>query len=254
MKRYSLIFAALSAVIPGSVFAQQQIQTYGAPAQGVEVQNRYTSPAQSQQVLTAQPPAPATAPAPEGAAAPGAPANPYQQVIDVRAGGAEGAESPAQPFVSDRVAGVSEGGEPIDIADYYRGVTPHVIDSLPHISRYQQRAESSSRANELTWVGFQPLAGATRVFIQTGRDADYSINSSPDGLTMTVTLRNTTISVRNFTRDIDASYFGRVVQHVQARRSGRDTLVTIELSHSPSYTTETETNGDAYLFIDFAEE
>jgi hypothetical protein len=262
MKRLTLFAATLAAFVPGTLFAQQTMQTYGAPQQGVETPNRYTSPSQSQQVLTAQPPA---APAAAGAAAPAAPSgpvNPYQQIIDARtaatappgAEGAEGADGAPQIFVSDRVAGISEAQPTFAIEDYYRGVTPHIVDSLPHISRYQQRAESGSRANELTWVGFQPFDGATRVFIQTGRDADYSINNSPDGLTMTITLRNTTISVRNFTRDIDASYFGRAVQHVQARRSGRDTAVTITLARSSAYTTETSSDGDSYLFIDFAEE
>ena len=134
-------------------------------------------------------------------------------------------------------------------SEIYRGVTPNEVDSLPHIAGSQARGVLGE--NTLTWVGFQPFDTHTRVFLQTGRPAQYQIHESPDGLTVTIRLRDTRVDFSNFRRWIDASYFGRPVHMIDtARAEDNVTEVTIDLSRYAAYAVSSEAG---YLFIDFTE-
>ena len=134
-------------------------------------------------------------------------------------------------------------------SEVYRGVTPNEVDSLPHISGSQERAQAGQ--NTLTWVGFQPFETHTRVFIQTGRAAQYQVNESPDGMTLTVRLRDTRVDFSNFRRWIDASYFERPVHMIDTTTTGDGvTEVSIALSRFAEYTVSSD---GGYLFVDFAE-
>lgn len=219
--------------------AEAQVQAAGAPSEGVDVQFRYTNPSQSRQVLEAAPPSQNGAPVNGGAEGQGG-----SMVI-------EGAPA---PLVNTRITGVSDGEAPmpaeVDAEDVYTGVIPGERDTLPHIAR-TQRNGAEGRANTLTWIGFQPFDGRTRVFLQTGRAAEYQVVDGPDGLTVTVRLRDTTIEMSNLRRWIDASYFGRAVNRIETSRAdGGVTEVTIELSRAAEYTVE---GAGTYLYLDFAE-
>lgn len=170
--------------------------------------------------------------------------------------GGEGEGGLIDPIAMDRISSLSTGRRDQEIFvsgnQIYRGVTPNSTDSLPHIARHQRRAENGGR-NVLTWIGYQPFEDYTRIFIQTGRMADYQVTESPDGLTLTVRLRSTEISLSNFRRDIDAAFFGRAVTNITATPAGGGaTDVVIELFEPSDYTIATAENSD-YIFIDFAE-
>ncbi|MCB9506614.1 MAG: hypothetical protein H6700_10110 [Myxococcales bacterium] len=203
-------------------------QALGAPAPGVEVPLQM-SPGASQGLLQAAPPAASQAAAPAGA----------------------GAELEGVPN-NERVVGLQSGSvaQGVPGSAIYAGVVPNETDSLPHISDEQARANSGG-PNQLTWLGFQPFPDMTRVFIQTGRPAQYQVRESPDGQTITIRLRDTAIEMSNLRRDVDASYFGRVVQHVDAaRNSDGVTEVIITLAEPAGRRVVAE--GD-YLYVDFAE-
>lgn len=236
----STLRAALGfALLLAAPIASAQTPAAGTPSPGVEVQHRYSNPSDSRAVLNAQPTAPADASGTTGTSTGGA------MQIDGDAVG---------PLVNTRVGGIQEGGgygdQWVDADLVYTGVIPGARDSLPHISR-TQRHGADGRRNTLTWIGFQPLEGTTRVFIQTGRPAQYQVVESPDGLTLTVRLRDTTIELSNFRRWIDASYFGRAVSRIDAARGGDGvTEVTIDLSRTAAYTVE---GAGEYLYVDFQE-
>ena len=166
-------------------------------------------------------------------------------------GSADGEPAP-DGYTNNRLSALQDGSSrPAWIygSEIYRGVTPNEVDSLPHIAGSQQRAETGE--NTLTWVGFQPFDTHTRVFLQTGRTAQYQVQESPDGLTVTVRLRDTRVDFSNFHRWIDASYFGRPVHMIDtARADDGVTEVTIDLSRYAAYTVSSE---DGYLFLDFTE-
>ncbi len=251
MRRTALV-PVMSLVLTAAAVqvAAQSSTGWGAPAQGINVPSRMT-PGQSQSVLTMQAPAAPAAPAAPGAA-PGVPG---------AAPAAPGAAAD-QPYMNDTTTGTVQGGRmtaqqaaaattPIPASEIYRGVIPGHNDTLPHIERHQRAAHRQGASNSITWLGFQPLPELTRVFIQTGRSAQYQVIPAADGMTITVRLTGTGISLANFGRDIDASFFGRAVTHIDARRGPKGaTDVVISLSKAAVFTSSV--SGD-YLYIDFDE-
>ncbi len=164
----------------------------------------------------------------------------------------EAGEDGEAPFSNNRMEGLQAAAAEQGWfygSEIYRGVTPNEVDTLPHISSSQHRGETGN--NTLTWVGFQPFETYTRVFLQTGRPAQYQVRESPDGLTITIRLRDTSVDFTNFYRWIDTSHFGRPVNMIDTARSDDGvTEVTIDLSRFAEYSIVAE---GGYLFIDFPE-
>ena len=224
----------LVAIAAPALAAAQSV--WGAPAEGVQVQSRFSSPGQSQSILTAAPPAPAAAPA--SAAAAGAPAP----------GAAEGAP---QPFLNDRVTvggssvGSNDGAgdselQPIAATLIYQGVIPGRSPG----------ASGTGKTNALNWIGFQPLDLVTRVFVRTDHDAPFEVIAAPDGLSVTVRLKVPAIAHRNLGRTIDTSAFGRDVAAIDTRRGPEGTTdVVISMLSPAQFVTEAR---EGYLYVDFA--
>ncbi len=228
---FLILFVATAA----PVLADAQ-SMWGAPAEGVHVQSRFSSPGQSQSILTAAPPAPAAAPAAPSAA--GAPAP----------GASDGAP---QAFVNDRVTAGGgsvgtndENGEgemqPISAALIYQGVIPGRSPG----------ASGTGRTNALNWIGFQPLDLTTRVFVRTDHDAPFEVIAAPDGLSVTVRLKVPAIAHRNLGRTIDTSAFERAVAAIDTKRGPEGTTdVVISLLSPAQFVTEAR---EGYLYVDFA--
>jgi len=225
----------LVAIAAPALAAAQSV--WGAPAEGVQVQSRFSSPGQSQSILTAAPPAPAAAPAPAGpqagVAAPGA------------------ADGAPQPFLNDRVtvSGEGYGGpsggagdsemQPIAATLIYQGVIPGRSPG----------ATGTGKTNALNWIGFQPLNLVTRVFVRTDHDAPFEVIAAPDGLSVTVRLKVPAISHRNLSRTIDTSAFGREVAAIDTKRGPDGTTdVVISLLSPAQFVTEAR---EGYLYVDF---
>jgi len=224
----------LATVTPALAAAQS---TWGAPAEGVQVQSRFSSPGQSQAILTAAPPTAAPAPAaPQGAPGAAAP------------GAGDGAP---QPFLNDRVtvSGEGYGGpsggagdsemQPIAATLIYQGVIPGRSPG----------ATGTGKTNALNWIGFQPLDLVTRVFVRTDHDAPFEVIAAPDGLSVTVRLKVPAISHRNLGRTIDTSAFGREVAAIDTKRGPDGTTdVVISLLSPAQFVTEAR---EGYLYVDF---
>lgn len=231
-----LSWAIVGTTTVASAQSDPSIQAAGSPAPGVTVPIRVHSPGDSQQFLSAGPPAAdGGAPALEGAG--GAPTL-----------------GDEQPFTNNVILGLSTSGHdgPVWVPgeEIYFGVIPGHQNSLPHIARSQARGQRAGRPNTLTWIGFQPFDDVTRVFIQTGRPAQYQVWESPDGLTVVIRLRDTRIEFSNFRRNVDASFFGRAVNWIDAARVGDSvTEVTIALTRAAGYAIESE---GEYIYVDFA--
>lgn len=231
-----ILLSLVAVVAPSLAFGQSM---WGAPAEGVQVQSRFSNPGQSQSILTAAPPAPAptAAPAVAPTVAPGAP-------------GAPGAEGAPQPFVNDRVLGASVGRSieeegdtevlPIPAAYIYQGVIPGRSPG----------ASGTGKTNALNWIGFQPLERTTRVFVRTDHEAPYEVIAAPDGLSVTVRLKVPAIAHRNLSRTIDTSAFGREVAAIDTKRGPDGTTdVVISLLAPARFLTDAR---EGYLYIDFA--
>jgi len=129
----------------------------------------------------------------------------------------------------------------------YHGVIPGQRDDLPMLDRARKKGSDYDEPNTITWIGFQPKDDVTRVFLQTAREAKYSLGHGNGVLTLTFS--DTKIPLRNFSRFIDTSFFDRVVTRIEAKQSDDQTVVvTIQLRESE----EPEVaQTDDYVYVDF---
>lgn len=133
-------------------------------------------------------------------------------------------------------------------SELYMGVIPNIRDTLPHIARFQAVNERRPR-NRITWIGFQPFDSFTRVFVQMADSPNYTIEESEGGQLVEVFFENTTISLSNFQRFMDTSFFGRSVDVIDAQPlSGHRARLIIWRDSVTPYTVTVD--GD-YLYIDF---
>ena len=132
----------------------------------------------------------------------------------------------------------------------YTGIIPNIRDTLPHIRPHQRTSVNARRPrNRITWVGFLPYGGYTRVFVQCASSPVYTIQESEEGHLIEVVFENTSISLSNFQRFLDASYFGRSVDIIDTEPlPGRRSRMIIWRDQITPY--EVIVDG-AYLYIDF---
>ena len=134
-------------------------------------------------------------------------------------------------------------------SELYMGIIPNIRDTLPHIRPHQTLGNARRPRNRITWVGFQPFGGFTRVFVQCAASPVYTIQESEEGHLIEVFFENTTISLGNFRRFLDASYFGRSVDIIDTEPlPGRRSRMIIWRDQITPY--EVIVDG-AYLYIDF---
>lgn len=133
----------------------------------------------------------------------------------------------------------------------YTGIIPRVRDGLPHLNRYNRSANRNARSkNRLTWIGYQRMSDKSRIFIQTGRNADYEVLKGQGPNELLVVLKNTRPSLSNFFRDIDCRWMYRSVGHIRSFRRGRDTVVAIKLLTTVEFSLSSD---GAYVYVDFAD-
>ena len=133
----------------------------------------------------------------------------------------------------------------MDPTELYRGVIPGKRDEVDHISA----AAGGERYNPLTWVGFQAESERTRVFFQAPRALQYRIGEDRETGDLLVTFSNARITERNFSRFIDASFFNRSVQRIEAREVRRGT-VEVRITRRDGATPNVTVDGQ-YLYLDF---
>ena len=104
-----------------------------------------------------------------------------------------------------RYAGVSLGGEGL----------PPKAPKLPLRAGPQR----------MTWPGFQVRDGVPTVFLQTTGAPNYTITERVGAVI--VTLRGTTIKLRNNQRPLKVAEFGTDVTEISAKPHGKDVIVTI---------------------------
>lgn len=172
---------------------------------------------------------------------------------DEDSGGEEGELQPSHELKMAGSPGINVGPRTtLDLAvdQLYRGIIPGTRDEVQHLSKARESGADAARANELTWLGFHPTDDHTRVFLQTARKVQYHVRRKQDPAIIEITLDNTKIPAKNFTRYIDTSYFGRNVKSVEAAKLDASTVrVSIKLD---SFEQPTVRESDNYIYFDFA--
>ena len=167
--------------------------------------------------------------------------------------------APQPAFENSLVSGVHTVGD-IDDPDkafyglnkpdqaLYTGIIPQVRDHLPHQSRYMKQANKARKSNRLTWLGYQKVGDKSRVFIQTGRAAQYEVVRGSSDNELLVILRDTKPSFSNFGRDMDCRWQHRSIGHVRSWRKGKDVYVSIKLLSNVEFAV---VNEGPYVYVDF---
>jgi hypothetical protein len=104
----------------------------------------------------------------------------------------------------------------------YKGVAP----GAPALPPHPPRLPVKKGPQRMTWPGFQVKEGVPTVFLEVTAPPDYAVQDAPGELT--VTLKNTTVPLRNNRRPLDVTAFQTSVRSVAAVAKGRDVRVTIK--------------------------
>jgi hypothetical protein len=107
----------------------------------------------------------------------------------------------------------------------YGGVAPGAPALPPHPPRLPLKGPQ-----RMTWPGFQVKEGVPTVFLEVTAAPDYQVEDAPGAVT--VTLKNTTVPLKNNRRPLDVRAFATAVQEVATAPKGRDVRVTIKTKGS----------------------
>ena len=86
----------------------------------------------------------------------------------------------------------------------------------------------------MTYIGFQQMAGTSRVFVRLDGNAAYR-QQMAGGSKFVVELLNTRIKYKINKLPLPTTYFDSPVSRIQARNSGRRTRIEVELRESVAW-------------------
>ena len=94
--------------------------------------------------------------------------------------------------------------------------------------------------------------GGSRLFIQTTEPLQYTI--SDKGLKVTVSFDNAKVYLSNNRNPLVTSYFNTPLQraYLKKRNKQLDLILELKVSTSPKISSESDSDGYRYLFVDFA--
>lgn len=130
----------------------------------------------------------------------------------------------------------------------------HVLLALPLLlpcTFVRAADELESEQKNLTFVGFQQLKDASRVYVKTTEPVKYTIDKSRPDVVVLV-LDNTKVPVLNNTRPLDTQYFDSPVSLVEIKTvEGPSPSVRIEIHTRSRGAPYKPTQKDTLLALDF---
>jgi len=146
----------------------------------------------------------------------------------------------------DKVA--DEAGQ-IYVSRGYKGVVPGVRDeSVVPAKKHDPEVPPAERP-VLSWIGFQPFATYSRVFLQLTGDFKFTV-TKPKPERIEVRIPGTDISTPNDVRHLDTRQFPTTVKNIVISRigeEGADAVVSIYLKKPVGYLYRQE---GEYIFVD----
>lgn len=129
---------------------------------------------------------------------------------------------------------------------FYQGVSVTGDNLPPHVAK-----ELGVMPAVLTWSGFERTANSSRVFFQLSAAVAYELTAQ--GMLVSITLPNTSSSVRNNIRRLDTRYFRTPVTTVTMKRRGADMVVSLMLRReaAPEVTMVDGEHGYKVLILEF---
>lgn len=143
----------------------------------------------------------------------------------------------------DRVA--DEAGQ-VYLSRGYKGVVPGVRDEPAVPSKVKGAESAAPPAPVLQWVGFQPFATYSRVFLQVIGNYSYTV-TKPNPLAIEVTLPGARAATPNDQRHLVTREFPTTVDQILIEEQGGTTVIRIVLKAPTGYLYRQE---GPYLFVD----
>lgn len=217
------------------------------PATSGDAEPRSTAPPPERS--PAPPPPRSTTPPPPSPTAPAdaEPAEPEGPPVDLSGTwGYSRSPAPRPRYVRRTTDPIMYAPNPIG---FYSGVSVEGNETPPHPVKRVDTPPAT-----LTWVGFERIAGGSRVFFQLSAEAGFDVTQK--GTTIVVHLRKTSINVRNNMRELDLRYFKTPVRSVKVTRKKKDVIATIVLDRdtTPAAKMISGKRGSGYkiLVLEFA--
>ena len=125
-----------------------------------------------------------------------------------------------------------------------------VLLSAPAVAQ----EDLDTEVKDMTWVGFQLLRDASRVFVKTTDPVKYRIDVSRPHLVI-LTLDNTKVPLFNNTRPLNTKYFDSPITSVNVKIiEAVSPSVRIEIHTRPIHAKFEEVKNDTQLALDFAKQ
>lgn len=145
----------------------------------------------------------------------------------------------------DRVA--DEAGQ-VYLSRGYKGVVPGVRDEPAVPSKVKVAASQTTDPPILQWVGFQPFATYSRVFLQLTGQFTFSV-LKPRPNVIEVTLPGTRVATPNDERHLVTREFPTTVDRILIEEKDKATVIRIVLKAPAAYLYRQE---GQYLFVDIS--
>lgn len=130
----------------------------------------------------------------------------------------------------------------------YQGVVPKVHDDPNFEKNAHKLIQRQGKTPRVTWIGFQQLAAASRVFIKTDRIVIYTLYK-PDRKTIIIEFPKAMVPLKNNARQLLTRNFRSNIERVSIRENRRDSSVkvVIELNTAVGYIYRQD---GTYIYID----
>jgi len=130
----------------------------------------------------------------------------------------------------------------------YQGVIPKLNDEPRFEERAHAMIQRQGETPRVTWIGFQQLAAASRIFIKTDRVVVYTLYK-PDRKTIVVEFPKAMVPLKNNARQLLTRNFRSNIEKVSIRENRRKKTVkvVIELNTPVGYIYRQD---GTYVYID----
>ncbi len=145
----------------------------------------------------------------------------------------------------DRVA--DEAGQ-VYLSRGYKGVVPGVRDEPAIPSKVKGAPSAAPPAPVLQWVGFQPFATYSRIFLQVLGNYSYTV-TKPDPRVIEVALAGARAATPNDERHLVTREFPTAVDRILVEERDGTTVIRIVLKAPTGYLYRQE---GPYLFVDIS--
>tara|TARA_B100000029_G_scaffold448328_1_gene470773 strand:- start:1176 stop:1751 length:576 start_codon:yes stop_codon:yes gene_type:complete len=131
----------------------------------------------------------------------------------------------------------------------YQGIVPRVNDNPAFSEKVSRTLQQQGARTQVSWIGYQQLAEASRVFIKTDRLSVFTAYYEKP-LKVVIEFPGATIPLKNNARQLDTEHFNSPVSRVRIvnDKKSKSVKVVVDLKRTVGYIYQQD---GPYVLIDF---